>query len=935
MNFARDSTEPIILEFSQLDYMSNKSYCYLIAGRYYDGSSSTIVSQTEILEIDLSNIQDSDMLNYSTNGKQSDMTDDGLSGINLRWLENQTEVNVSDYYFSVESGMWHQNLTYTKTMILIGGYSYEQGSNTNKIRYGVVDFTLIIDAPTSEPTDEPTINPTFVNEFTNIPPAIEWITNYSNIEYPVATSRTCFEIYKNTLFGFGHQGTGDKNVYWIDLDYLIQNLSGSELNISLWNKYTWDKDTSVGLDWSHTEWTFCIPSTHSIDNLVYWAPPDSNDQTTNSKMLIFDMELKQPVPASSYDYTMPCCSIMGQPCTVGNDTHIFVMGGYGGGNDYWRYTQIYSIEHDTWEYGASIRNDRVGANCFYDKRSDLIWLYGGWNFDGGTTDSLTSIEYYDTHTNVWTVLGDSFTYDRADGGMINLMIDGVYNGFMDQYSYIYAVSGFTEANDVNGYCDETEILRIDYDDPSNSVVLDYTSFGQFSNLPSATIGGMYGFHLKWLPDEYNPDPSIQYYVVNQTRMKEITFYKTMISLGGYSSVSNGPIKTIMFGIINYTQTLIDISDPTNFPTFQPSAQPSVPPTVNPTTSPTLAPSAMPTIAPTKTPSNEPTVIPTANPSVAPTNAPSNTPTNAPSNAPTYAPTTLPSTTPTGQPSISPSSQPTNAPSTIPTHSSDENNSYTWGDITLSVVVAILGILVICLAAIVVFMIFQKKQRDKEIEHAKSINNVSSIQQLKLQREQKLKSTKNKKDIHGGSELELNLKNVKSISTSNDGLGLNSGQIDIEEEIADAFIDDLYVNSKSPSTHDINDMSDVVINATHTHTHTNGGNNVEVVLEGESEGRNLDNYDDNDTHNDDFDTWKQWDENKVEKWIIRGFTDNGLKDHVIEEFVNQFKQQHITGIALSDLKTNSSELTQFKNGFEIQSFGVWSVLRKMIKDLPDN
>ena len=147
------------------------------------------------------------------------------------------------------------------------------------------------------------------NSLSNVPPSIEW--GQLNVTYPISTHYTCFEIYNNTLFGFGSQ-TGDKNVYWIDVDEII-NYNNNNRSDS-WSNYLWTNDTSIGLDWIDGTYVGCYQS-HKIDNLFYIPSPQSLGQY----MLIFDMSSKTPVPAVTYNHLMDCCSNMVSPCS---ESHI-------------------------------------------------------------------------------------------------------------------------------------------------------------------------------------------------------------------------------------------------------------------------------------------------------------------------------------------------------------------------------------------------------------------------------------------------------------------------------------------------------------------------------------------------------------------------------------------------------------------------------------
>ena len=81
---------------------------------------------------------------------------------------------------------------------------------------------------------------------------------------------------------------------------------------------------------------------------------------------------------------------------------------------------------------------------------------------------------------------------------------------------------------------------------------------------------------------------------------------------------------------------------------------------------------------------------------------------------------------------------------------------------------------------------------------------------------------------------------------------------------------------------------------------------------------------------------QWTQEEVSGWLKINFRDNKIDENVIELFLNEFEQQHITGAILQQFKMNERLIDQFQCKFsqKNQAFGVWIIVKNAIVSLGD-
>lgn len=252
-------------------------------------------------------------------------------------------------------------------------------------------------------------------------PLITWDTNI--LRYPIAASGVCFEIYNNTLYGFGGlNATGDyflgnytayNTVFWISLDELLSpNTTDDILN---WNVYHWQNDSAEnmkgGNDFSG-RFGCSSSAVASIVMLTQLGPENNTNEilmrydyvfmslTDATALLKFDLQTMEQVPFSDYNALITDQAY--RSCIVSNNTHIFVMGG-----EYVNSLRIYNVENDTWVGGAEydMHENRFDMSCSIDNEMKRIWVVGGFNEN---YKPLNTIECYNVAENKW------FLFDTKD-----------------------------------------------------------------------------------------------------------------------------------------------------------------------------------------------------------------------------------------------------------------------------------------------------------------------------------------------------------------------------------------------------------------------------------------------------------------------------------------------------------------------------------------
>ena len=79
---------------------------------------------------------------------------------------------------------------------------------------------------------------------------------------------------------------------------------------------------------------------------------------------------------------------------------------------------------------------------------------------------------------------------------------------------------------------------------------------------------------------------------------------------------------------------------------------------------------------------------------------------------------------------------------------------------------------------------------------------------------------------------------------------------------------------------------------------------------------------------------QWTQEEVLVWLKINLRDKKMNEDVIESFLNEFEQQHITGAILQQFKMNEKLVDQLQCKFsqKNQAFGVWMIIKTAIGSL---
>ena len=100
------------------------------------------------------------------------------------------------------------------------------------------------------------------------------------------------------------------------------------------------------------------------------------------------------------------------------------------------------------------------------------------------------------------------------------------------------------------------------------------------------------------------------------------------------------------------------------------------------------------------------------------------------------------------------------------------------------------------------------------------------------------------------------------------------------------------------------------------------------------GNNNANRDGEDVVDIDAANYLQWTQEEVLVWLKIHLRDSKMNEDVIEPFLNEFEQQHITGTVLQQLKMNQKLIDQLQCRFshKNQAFGVWISIKTAIESL---
>ena len=84
-------------------------------------------------------------------------------------------------------------------------------------------------------------------------------------------------------------------------------------------------------------------------------------------------------------------------------------------------------------------------------------------------------------------------------------------------------------------------------------------------------------------------------------------------------------------------------------------------------------------------------------------------------------------------------------------------------------------------------------------------------------------------------------------------------------------------------------------------------------------------------------YQEWSQLQVYNWLKMNLVKNGIKNAMIESFLNEFDDKGIAGHTLSELKNNQHMIDQLKSDFskQNQAFGIWMLVKNAIISVGDS
>ena len=461
---------------------------------------------------------------------------------------------------------------------------------------------------------------------------VEW--HNLTTRYPKPIMGVGIAIHDYTIYGFGGRsitttttlnsttsvGITTRSVHWLSFFNLIygpyyQPISNDAPTTDdpiqpSWDEYIWLNDTSTGYNMTINDFQ-CNPSSNLpiINDIVYIVSPIRHQ----GMILAFNTSSKKQVSLDRYNYTLPKynrTSIISHPCSVGNGTHVFIMGGiiYGSKPDdvYINVSYVLNIEKNNWIRLADINSPgRKWGSCNYDDISNRIYFIGGQS----TGDViLDSIEYYDINNDIWIMIEPNIVGNAGsiDQQMSLMFLNGYDKLFNDLRTELTDDSGYsTIIGDISDYfndflfiiggrinktiTDKVSVVTIEEQNNINMDDYNYTwkfNFGGFNynyqdlilgtrkfggnwldNIPWIywrTLFPQYGVHYPYFNIScLNNDWSAEFcYSYNEITVSEgtetdiigyeVEIDKLAIIVGGYITDSGDtPTDTIQIGVIKH------------------------------------------------------------------------------------------------------------------------------------------------------------------------------------------------------------------------------------------------------------------------------------------------------------------------------------------------------------------------------------------------
>ena len=123
-------------------------------------------------------------------------------------------------------------------------------------------------------------------------------------------------------------------------------------------------------------------------------------------MWIYDLDEQEAVSGDKYDYHLPQANTA-EPCVGTDGTRIYVSGGFNtnsGGIQ--NKLHIYNIETDVWSTKSNMNLARAYHGCAYNYVSGYYYVFGGEYESGWIYNKTSTIEYYDTNSDTWSLYDD-------------------------------------------------------------------------------------------------------------------------------------------------------------------------------------------------------------------------------------------------------------------------------------------------------------------------------------------------------------------------------------------------------------------------------------------------------------------------------------------------------------------------------------------------
>ena len=203
---------------------------------------------------------------------------------------------------------------------------------------------------------------------------------------------------------------------------------------------------------------------------------------------------------------------------------------------------------------------------------------------------------------------------------------------------------------------------------------------------------------------------------------------------------------------------------------------------------------------------------------------------------------------------------------------------------------------------------------------------------------------------------------------------NGGESEVDDDLSDDSVSELFETDNATNTHDINniddnnkaagvarkeleleidgkhDHDDIIINTGDNDSIGENENNNELQLHPiQSENVTKGNSNKSDIENGigligtlDESKYQQWNDKEVLLWLKENLLNNGFRKEKAKEFLKEFKKMGITGGTLYSLKNSNMEtkkmyFDELRHEFSNKNreFGIWLVIRTCIENINSN